>query len=83
MNATTVNISWIPLGIHQARGFPSYRVTILQEGTLFKSMTTSDSSVAIGELNNNRLYTVTVQIITGGGEGIQSEPGGTVVLINM
>ena len=83
MNATTVNISWIPLGIHQARGFPSYRVIISSEGTPFKSTTTNDSSVVIGELNSKRLYTVTVQPTTGGEPGVQSEPGGTVVLINM
>ena len=78
-----MNISWIPLGIHQARGFPSYRVTILQEGTPLKSTTTNDSSVVIGELNNNRLHTVTVQLITGGGEGQQSEPGTWLYTINL
>ena len=78
-----MNISWIPLGIHQARGFPSYEVIISSEGTPIKTRTTNDSSVVIGELNNNRLYTVTVKLITGGGEGRQSEPGGTVVLLNV
>ena len=78
-----MNISWIPLGIHQARGFPSYTVIISSEGTPFKSRNTNDSSVVIGELNNNRLYTVTVQSLTGGGKGRQSDPGGTVVLLNV
>ena len=75
MNATTVNISWIPLGIHQARGFPSYTVIISSEGTPLKNRTTNDSSVVIGELNGNRVYTVNVQPSTGGGSGVQSEPG--------
>ena len=75
MNATTVNISWIPLGIHQARGFPLYTVIISSEGTPLKNRTTNDSSVVIGELNNNRVYTVNVQPLTGGGPGEWSEPG--------
>ena len=83
INATTVNISWIPLGIHQARGFPSYRVTIFREGTPLKNRTTNDSRVFIGQLNNNRLYRVTVKLITGGGEGRQSEPGTLLHTINL
>ena len=75
ISATTVNISWIPLGIHQARGFPSYTVIISSEGTPFKNRTTNDSSVVIGDLNSNRVYTVNVQPLTEGGLGEWSEPG--------
>ena len=78
-----MNISWIPLGIHQARGFPSYTVIVSSEGTLFKSTTTNDSSTVIGELNNNRVYTVNVQPLTGGGPGVQSETGTWLYTMNL
>ena len=75
INTTTVNISWIPLGMHQARGFPSYRVIIISEGTLSAHRTTTDSSVLIGGLDGNSVYTFIIQPLTEGGPGVWSEPG--------
>ena len=83
INATTVNISWIPLGIHQARGFPSYRVIIFREGTPSTHRTTTDSSVVIGGLDGNRFYTFIVQPLTGGGPGVQSKPGNPNTIVQI
>ena len=74
-SATSVNISWAPLTLHQARGFPLYMVNITTKGSVVKNLTTNQTSVKINELNRNTVYFVTVKPLTRGGdlEGETSE----------
>ena len=74
-SATSVNISWAPLTLHQARGFPLYVVNITTKGRVVKNFTTNQTNVKVNELNRNTVYFVTVKPLTGGGdlEGETSE----------
>ena len=67
-------VSWTPLTLHQARGFPVYFVTYQppsQVGRVARAVNTvntTDSSVLIGDLDPATEYTFSVDVRTAGGE---------------
>ena len=67
-------VSWTPLTLHQARGFPVYFVTYqpsLQVGRVVctvNTVGTNDSSVVIGDLDPTTEYTISVNVGTAGGK---------------
>ena len=67
-------VSWTPLTLHQARGFPVYFVTYQpssQVGRVPRAVSTvnaTNSSVVIGDLDPTTEYTFTVDVSTAGGE---------------
>ena len=67
-NPSTVNISWTPLTVHEARGIPTYRVNITSEGITIRSELTNYSHLSVGGLDQTKLYSVSVQPLTNGGE---------------
>ena len=66
-------VSWTPLTLHQARGFPVYFVTYQLSSQFGKvvcavdTVTTSNSSVLIGDLHPTTEYAFTVDVGTAGG----------------
>ena len=68
-------VSWTPLTLHQARGFPVYFVTYQpssQVGRVTRAVNavnTTNSSVLIGGLDPATEYTFSVDVGTAGGRG--------------
>ena len=66
-------VSWTPLNLHQARGFPVYFVTYQpssQVGRVARSVNTvntTNSSVIISDLEQTTEYTISVDVGTAGG----------------
>ena len=75
-------VSWTPLTLHQARGFPVYFVTYQpssQVGRVARAVNTvntTNSSVAIGGLDPTTEYNFTVDVGTAGGEVRGTLPAG-------
>ena len=64
-------VSWNPLTLHQARGFPVYFVTyepLAPGGRVSHAVNTTNSSVIIDELEPMLYYAISVDIGTAGGE---------------
>ena len=64
-------VSWTPLTLHQARGFPVYFVTyeaLTPGGRVFHALNTANSSVIIDELELMLYYAISVDVGTAGGE---------------
>ena len=67
-------VSWTPLTLHQARGFPVYFVTYQpssQDGRVVRSVNTvntTDSRMVIDDLDPTTEYTITVDVGTAGGK---------------
>ena len=76
LSPTSINVSWIPLTLRQARGFPIYRVVLTLSGSRMKrqftqlTMNTTSSFYVFMGLDRNSNYDVVV--------GVRSEraPGG-------
>ena len=69
---SAVHVSWTPLTLHEARGFPLYVVTywpssLKRVSRDINSVTTTDSSVIIGGLDPTTSYSITVDVYTGNG----------------
>ena len=79
VNDTAVRVRWTALTLNDARGFPTYVVSVTKEGEQVSSQRTSSTSVVVGRLMPHTEYSVTVQALTAGGtkEGPLSEPGNT------
>ena len=67
-------VSWTPLTLHQARGFPMYFVTY-QPSSQFErtlrsvnTVSTNDSRVMIDDLDPSTEYNITVDVGTAGGK---------------
>ena len=64
-------VSWIPLTLHQARGFPVYFVAYQPSGQTAGAestvINTTDSEVVISNLDPTTEYTFTVDVGTAGG----------------
>ena len=66
-------VSWTPLTLHLARGFPMYFVTyqissqVGQVDRAVSTVNTTNSSVLIGDLDPTTEYTFTVDVATAGG----------------
>ena len=67
-------VSWTPLTLHQAKGFPVYFVMYqpsLQVGRVVytvNTVSTNDSSVVIDDLDSTTEYTIAVDVGTAGGK---------------
>ena len=72
----TINISWIALTLNDARGFPSYVVSVTNDGKEAANHSTNTTSVVVEGLMPHTEYNITVQALTAGGtkEGPLSEP---------
>ena len=74
-------VSWTPLTLHQARGFPVYFVTyqpfsqVGQVASAINTVNTTNSSVVIDDLDPTTEYTFTVDVSTAEGE-LRSPLGG-------
>ena len=71
LNETSVNVTWTPLSLFDARGFPEYVITLtLSDGRKKRqspqSKTTSNSYVVFGDLTGGRSYSAVVGSRTGG-----------------
>ena len=82
-SGTSVIISWEPLTLFEARGFPTYAVTLVpstsddrvtrQSSDGVIRVTTNKSNIVVGGLDPKVEYDVTVAVGTGAGE-MTSEP---------
>ena len=65
-------VSWTPLTLHQARGFPvyfvAYQPTEQTAGAESTVVNTTDSKVVIDDLDPTTEYTFTVDVGTAGGK---------------
>ena len=79
VNDTAVMVTWAGLTLTDARGFPSYAVTVMNRCEQVSSQRTTSTSVVVGGLMPHTEYNITVQALTAGGtkEGPLSTPGET------
>ena len=79
VNDTAVRVTWMELTLNDARGFPSYVVSVTSEGKEVANHSTHSTSVVVGGLMPHTEYNITVQALTAGGtkEGPLSAPGET------
>ena len=72
-------VTWMRLTLNDARGFPSYVVSVTSKGNEAVNHSTNSTSVVVGGLMPQTEYSVTVQALTAGGtkEGPPSAPGET------
>ena len=56
LSPTSINVTWTPLSLFEAQGFPTYKVTLIPTSTEFRSKRQSGSSVLVTE-NNFALFT--------------------------
>ena len=77
INETAVRVTWTALTLNDARGFPSYVVSVMSRCEQVSSQRTPFTSVVVGGLMPHTEYSVTVQALTAGGtkEGPISAPG--------
>ena len=64
-------VSWTPITLHQARGFPIYFVTyeaLAPGGRVSHAVNTANSSVIMDELEPMLYYAISVDVGTAGGE---------------
>lgn len=69
INTTAVYLSWKPLTLEQAGGFPTYQVSLIPENGAQILLTTNGSLLMIGDLVPRSKYTVQIKVVTKGGEG--------------
>ena len=67
VNDTVVRVTWIALTLNDARGFPSYVVSVMSRCEQVSSQRTHSTSVVVGGLMPHTEYSVTVQALTAGG----------------
>jgi len=82
-SGTSVSVSWEPLSLFEARGFPVYTVTLVpstnddrvtrQSNNGVIRVTTNESNIVVGGLDPKVEYGVTVAVGTGAGE-MTTEP---------
>ena len=77
INETVVRVTWTALTLIDARGFPSYVVSVMSRCEQVPSQSTNSTSVVVGGLMPHTEYSITVQALTAGGtkEGPISAPG--------
>ena len=92
LNSTSINVTWTPLSLFEAQGFPIYKVTLAPTSTEICSKRQSSSSVLITQnnfavftkLNGNEEYSLTVGVATeGSGNFISSQPMKGIYLIEL
>ena len=85
-----INISWNPLTLNEARGFPVYTVTLtpstgndgqqITDGVIV--VNTTESSIVVGGLDVNIEYTLTVAVGTTAGQ-MMSEGGNCPLILQL
>ena len=77
INETAVRVTWMALTLNEARGFPSYVVSVMSRCEQVSSQRIPSTSVVFGGLMSHTEYSITVQVLTAGGnkEGPHSAPG--------
>ena len=86
ISRTVLDISWEPLTLHEARGFPVYYIYLRTSSGPVKrevepTANTTESSIVIDELDSSRPYIAAVEVATGTDHedgdfiGPVSEPG--------
>ena len=88
LNSTSINVTWTPLSLFEAQGFPIYKITLTPTtATNGRNKRQSSSSVLITQnnfavftnLNSNQEYSLVVSVAT---EGSSSQPTqGTLQLV--
>ena len=75
VNDTAVRVTWTALTLNDARGFPSYVVSVMSKCEQVSFQTNNSTSVVVGGLMPHTEYNITVQALTAGGtkEGPISE----------
>ena len=75
-------ISWEPLTLHEARGFPVYYIYLNDSSGPVKreiepTANTTESSIVIDGLDSTKSHNIRIGVATGGGQyvGTLSEPG--------
>ena len=83
VNDTAVKVAWTELILNDARGFPSYVVSITSNRKEVANVTTNSTSVVVGGLMPHTEYNVTVQALTAGGtkKGPLSAPGAIQLML--
>ena len=77
---TAINVTWTPLSLKEARGFPQYRVTLVQSLPGSRStrqampVTTNNSFYVFRNLDENGMYSATVGVGTGGTTNFMDAP---------
>ena len=67
----SVEVSWTPLSLTEARGFPKYVVSYISEdGSMTGTVESTNSSVVISGLHPQFGYIFTVYASTGNGHGL-------------
>jgi len=76
LNHTSINISWIPVSIFEARGIPWYTVILsIRKKQSLEIIKTSDSFAVFKHLQAGREYTVVVSVANNGSTTtLQSSP---------
>ena len=69
LNGTSVLLSWKPLTLEQAGGFPIYRVSLRSDGGAPVVLEINDSLVIISNLTPGLKYEIQMNAVTKGGEG--------------
>ena len=85
LSPTSINVTWTPLSLFEAQGFPIYKVTLTPTTTESQSRSKrqSSSNVLITEnnfavftdLKANQEYSITVGVATNGSSDFKSQPG--------
>ena len=91
LNTTSINVTWIPLSLFEAQGFPIYKVTLTPIIAESHSKRQSSSSVLITEnnfavftdLKANQEYLITVGVATNGSSDFKSQPGSYIPMYLM
>ena len=70
LSPTSVNVTWTPLTLFEAQGFPLYRVSLTLSSSSRKrqspdAILTSISFAVFGNLTSGRQYSAVVGVITG------------------
>ena len=72
LSITSINITWTPLTLFEARGFPGYRVTLTLSSTSVRnkrqsipSVNTTNSFAVFDDLDSDGVYVVVVGVRTG------------------
>ena len=78
LNSTSINVTWTPLSLFEAQGFPIYKVTLTPTSTEVYSsgvLITQNNFAVFTNLNSNEEYSLTVGVATEGSSNfISSQP---------
>ena len=66
LNNISINVSWIPLSLSEAQGFPLYQAILSESSTNRNSVITTNNSFAVfTSLSDDRPYSLVVGVTTG------------------